>query len=347
MPKLKGYQLARVLKNRPRPNGCRKHTSPQNLNPGPLQTQLAEYQQHLIVRNYSERTVFARAADLKRFLLWIQDRGIDSLEQITRLMIEDYQIHLWQQRKADGSPLAFSTQLLRLQAIAGFFGFLCRKRILDANPASDLDLPKREKRLPVNSLSVADIEKLLDVPDVSDPLGIRDRAILELFYSSAIRRSELVHLKTTDLNRDLRTLWIRQGKGHKDRVVPIGHRALRWLDNFLNEVRPLLLRDPDELALFLTAYGVAFSPDVLTRLIRKMLDAAGIRHPGSCHLLRHTCATQMLEEGADIRYIQQLLGHADLRTTSIYTEVNIRQLRRVHDRTHPAEKQFRKQQKDH
>ncbi len=140
------------------------------------------------------------------------------------------------------------------------------------------------------------------------------------------------------VNREKRILWVRQGKGRKDRVVPAGQRALGWVEKYIEDVRPLLAADPAEQALFLTGYGQAFSEDVLGRRVHEYIGKAGVaREMAGAHLLRHTCATHMLEGGADIRFIQQLLGHEKLETTAIYTEVNIDQLQAVHARTHPAE----------
>jgi len=172
---------------------------------------------------------------------------------------------------------------------------------------------------------------------VRDLLGVRDRAMLEVLYSTGIRRSELTALELTDLNPERQTLQIRQGKGHKDRIVPVGERALSWTGRYLEEVRPRLVLDNAQRALFLTSYGEPFNPDVLSRMVARYIERAEIGRSGSCHLIRRTCATHMLENGADIRFIQQLLGHAKLDTTSIYTETSIEALKDVHSRTHPAE----------
>jgi integrase/recombinase XerD len=160
--------------------------------------------------------------------------------------------------------------------------------------------------------------------------------MLELFYSTGMRRSGLTGLELTAVNQERRTAQVRQGKGRKDRVVPVGSRALQWLERYLCEVRPLLAVSPAETALFLTSYGEPFNPDVLSRKVSKYIKDAEIGRKGSCHLFRHSCATHMLEGGADTRFIQQLLGHAKLETTQIYTDVSILQLIEVHERTHPA-----------
>ena len=162
--------------------------------------------------------------------------------------------------------------------------------------------------------------------------------MLELFYSTGLRRSELARLELSDLNPEKKVLRVRKGKGRKDRVTPVGNRALHWVARYLDEVRPLLTQKPDEPALFLTGYGELFNPEVLGRKGADDIQKADIRRTGGPHLLRHTCATHMLEGGADIRYIQQLLGHAKLETTAIYTHVSIQELQAVQDRCHPTEK---------
>lgn len=172
--------------------------------------------------------------------------------------------------------------------------------------------------------------------DTSTPWGIRDRALLETLYSTGMRRAELAALTIADWNRERGSVSIRQGKGGRDRVVPIGARAALWLANYVEAVRPDLARDPDDGTLFLTDYGEPFLKNRMGDLVRRYLDWSGIRTPGACHLLRHACATHMLENGADIRFIQALLGHADLRSTQIYTQVSIAKLREVHAATHPT-----------
>jgi len=305
--------------------------------PGTLAHHAARYLESLAVRNYTADTIEGRKDALKIFLHWSTDRDLHDPRAITKPILESYQRHLWRWRKTNGKPLGISTQRSRLGTVKDFFAHLVKQNHLPANPASELEMPRPEKRLPQESLSLQEVKQLLNIPDTADPLGLRDRAILELFYSTGMRRSELTKLEFHDLNRDRQTLQIRQGKGHKDRVVPVGTRALKWLERYLDETRPKLLLDPHERALFVTSYGEAFNPDVLSRMVSKFIKRAEITKPGSCHILRHSCATHMLEGGADIRFIQQLLGHEKLETTAIYTHVSIEQLKAVHSKTHPAE----------
>ncbi|MGH9563300.1 MAG: tyrosine-type recombinase/integrase, partial [Terracidiphilus sp.] len=184
--------------------------------------------------------------------------------------------------------------------------------------------------------TATEAEQVMMQPHVADPLGLRDRAILEVFYSTGIRRMELIRLKLFDLDTERGTLLVRQGKGKKDRFVPIGERAAAWVGKYIREARPQLAIDPDDGPLFLTNTGEEINRDPLTGMVRSYVDRAKLGKTGACHLFRHTMATLMLEGGADIRFIQQMLGHAELSTTEIYTHVSIRMLKQVHTATHPA-----------
>ncbi|MBM3965746.1 MAG: hypothetical protein FJ308_11875 [Planctomycetes bacterium] len=183
---------------------------------------------------------------------------------------------------------------------------------------------------------IREAEAVLAKANIHDPLGLRDRAILETLYSTGIRRLEVIGLKIFDIDSDRGTIMIRQGKGKKDRMVPIGNRALKWIERYTSEVRPRLIIDPNDATLFLTHLGEAFTTNRLTQMVREYVDSADIGKRGSCHLFRHTMATLMLENGADVRFIQVMLGHAKLETTQIYTQVSIRKLKEIHEATHPA-----------
>jgi integrase/recombinase XerD len=295
------------------------------------------YLEALRVRGYSERTVHNRGYDLGVFTEWCAARSITRPTEVTKPIIERYQRHLYHYRKPNsGKPLSFAAQICRLIAIRGLFKWLARQNVLLRNPASEIELPRAEKRLPRFVLTADEAERVLMQPDVRDPIGVRDRAILETLYSTGIRRIEVIHLTVFDLDAARGTLMVRLGKGKKDRMVPIGERAVAWITKYLSEVRPTLAVEPDEGALFLTNLGESFTPNRLSQLVRTYVDAANIGKRGSCHLFRHTMATLMLEGGADIRFIQAMLGHARLDTTQIYTQVSIRKLKEIHTATHPA-----------
>jgi len=294
------------------------------------------YLDALRARNYSEETAQTRGFDLNMFLAWAAERDVSRAGQVTRPVLEAYQRWLWRYEKPNGQRLGWSTQRSKLGALKDFFRWLTRQDVILHNPASELELPRPEKRLPRAALSLGEVDRLMAVPDIADPLGVRDRAILEVFYSTGVRRAELCALEMADVSAERRTVTVRRGKGGKDRVVPVGERALAWVERYVREARPRLCLDTRTQGLFLTGYGEAFNADVLSRMVAAWIAQAGLGKKGSCHLLRHTCATHMLEGGADIRYIQQLLGHESLETTAIYTEVSIRQLQEVHARCHPS-----------
>lgn len=304
--------------------------------PAGMARAIADYLDDLAVRNYSPTTIEGRTKYLGYFTTWAEERGITQPTEVSRPVLQRYQRHLFHRRKSDGNPLTFQTQLAALIAIRGLFGWLVRESRILYNPASDLDLPRIEHRLPRAVLTAAEAEVVLAQPDLTDPIGVRDRAILEVLYSTGIRRSECCRLKLFDLDFDRGTLIVRQGKGHKDRMIPVGERALAWVDRYLNDVRSALVVPPDEGFVFLTRRGDSITPATMTRFAHRYVRTANIGKRGSCHLFRHTMATLMLEGGADIRHIQEMLGHASVSSTQVYTQVSIRALKAIHTATHPG-----------
>ena len=288
-------------------------------------------------RHYAASTIEQTKNHLRWFSHWAAERGITAPGEVTLAVLERYQSHLYHHRKVNGQPLSIETQNARLNAVRSLFRWLVRQHHLPANPAADLVLAREPKRLK-DALTVAEAELVLSQPDVGDPLGLRDRAMLELMYSTGIRRSEVLHLKSGDVDFLHGTVFVRQGKGKKDRIVPAGERALLWLEKYLREARPKLVTGQDEGEVFLSEHGEAICPEHLTALGLRYVRAAGITKSGGCHLLRHTMATLMLEGGADIRYIQQMLGHESLQTTQLYTHVSIGKLKQIHTATHPGAK---------
>jgi len=291
---------------------------------------------NLTVRAYSQPTIDAHRWALRQFTTWADTRDAHHPATFTRADIEAYQLFLHRYRSPrGGKPLAINTQLARLGCIRRFFAWLCRSGIIPANPAADLDLPRKQARQLPKTLSPEEIQRLLSIPNPADPFGLRDRAILELFYATGIRRSEMANLDHGDYDPSTHTLIVRKGKNGKSRMLPVGERAAAWLDRYLAESRPLFDHLPRETALFLTGYGERFSPAYLGNWIKKLLKRCGIDKPGSCHLWRHSCATDMHRGGADIRYVQEMLGHERMETTQIYTHVHIEALRETHTRCHP------------
>jgi integrase/recombinase XerD len=304
--------------------------------PQGLAAYVLKYLEWLQVHNYAAPTVQNRQSYLGTFVAWCAERGLVTPREITKPILERYQRSLYILRKANGEPLTFRAQHARLIPVRAFFKWCAKQNYLLYNPASEIELPRLEHRLPKHVLTKSEAEQVLQQPDTSESMGLRDRAILETFYSTGMRRSELMGLGLFDLDRERGTVMIRQGKGKKDRMIPIGERAVAWIDRYQTRVRPELVVERGNVTLFLTQAGEAFTPDRLTQLVRGYVNAANCGKTGSCHLLRHTMATLMLENGADIRYIQAMLGHAELSTTQIYTQVSIRKLKEIHSATHPA-----------
>jgi integrase/recombinase XerD len=292
----------------------------------------------LRVRHYSERTVITTESALRLFVEWALDRELEHATEITKPVLDAYQRWLFYFRNRDGKPLAFSSQRVRLQKLKNFFRWLTKQNVIPSNPASELEMPRVEKRLPRAILSEREVEKVLMQADTTDALGLRDRALMEVLYSTGIRRHELAGLDVFDIDAARGTLTVRQGKGRKDRTVPIGERALAWVARYLDEARPALVAPPETPALFLSERGDRLELQYLTTHTRRYVDGAKLGKHGACHIFRHSMATLMLEGGADIRHIQEILGHAETSTTAIYTRVSIRHLKQVHDATHPAAK---------
>jgi integrase/recombinase XerD len=304
--------------------------------PDSLYNAMRRFLQWQAEKNYSPKTIENREVYLRYFIQWCDDRGLGQPQEITKPIIERYQRYLFLYRKKDGEPLSTRSQHVRVVPIRAWFKWLARQNHILYNPASDIERPRLERRLPKHILTVDESEAIINQPDTTKPTGIRDRAILETLYSTGIRRMELINLKLFDIDNDRGTVMVRQGKGRKDRMIPIGERALKWIEKYQSDVRPELSTPNDEGVLFLTHLSDAFTPNRLTQMVRDYIDAADIGKRGSCHLFRHTMATLMLENGADVRFIQAMLGHVSLETTQIYTQVSIRKLKEIHTATHPA-----------
>ena len=313
--------------------------------PASLYHQMRPFLQWMLEKNYSVNTVANRELYLCYFIRWCDERGLTRPTEITRPILERYQRHLFLHRKKDGQPLSNRSQSTRIVPIRAWFKWLTKTNKLLYNPAADLDLPRMEQRLPRHILTAQEADRVMNVPNTATQAGLRDRAMLETLYSTGMRRSELVNLQQFDFDYERGTVMIRQGKGKKDRMIPIGERALAWIAKYRDQVRPQIAlsgdySDPAQESngglLFLTTQGQAIHPNHLSKSVRDIINAAGINKKGSCHLFRHTMATLMLENGADIRFIQAMLGHSELKTTQIYTQVSIVKLKEIHTLTHPA-----------
>ncbi len=310
----------------------------------PLPALIAAYVASAEAQGYAMTTLTGRRRHLAQFAEWCDARGLLAPDEITPGVLERYRQWLYHLRQSDGAPLTWATQANKLTAVRMLLAWATRTKRLTVNPAAELVMPHLPKRLPRAVLSVSEMERVLAQPDLETALGLRDRAILEVLYSTGIRRVELIGLDGTDLDAERGTLFVREGKGKKDRVVPVGERAILWTHRYLDLVRSKCVeraalrsvRHRSTTALFLSAHGTRLKATKLTDRLHEYLRRAGIEKPGSVHIFRHTMATLMHDAGADIRDLQEILGHAQLSTTEIYTHVSIERLKAIHTRTHPA-----------
>ena len=283
-------------------------------------------------KNYSSHTLENYAIDLKQFLEFVREEALKSWEEVEYRHLRQYLARL----KIGGASRA--TVARKLASLRSFFKYLTRLEIVEKNPLLHIHNPKKEKRLP-RFLYPKEIEELLALPPFT-PFGLRDRAIMELLYGAGIRVSELTGLDLADLDPDRGYLMV-FGKGGKERLVPLGKMGCRALREYLERGRPYLLRNrgkargPGEKAVFLNRWGERLSARSVRRLLDGYVKKAALSKKVSPHTLRHTFATHLLEGGADLRAVQELLGHASVSTTQVYTHLSREKIRQVYDRAHP------------
>lgn len=270
------------------------------------------------------------------FTVWCALRQVTLITEVTREVLAEYPRWLHRYRQKNGRPLEVTSRLAKLVPLRGWFKWLARSGLMQFDPGDGLELPAAVRSLPRNLPSFEDVQAVLAHPDVGSANGLRDRAMLELLFATGMRRMEVTQLQLGELDLHRQLLLVRRGKGRKDRMVPMGERATHWIRLYVDQARPALKPGPEEAAVFLGAGGRPLSLNWLSTLVSSHVRAALAGRSGSCHLLRHAMATMMLEGGADIRYIQLMLGHAQLVTTQIYTHVAIGRLQDVHARCHPS-----------
>jgi integrase/recombinase XerD len=280
-----------------------------------------------VEKGLSRNTLEAYSRDLNAYLDFLEGEGITSLAETTSLTVMAF----IQRLKKRG--LAMRSITRSLVALRGLYRFLAREGYLEANPLEDMELPRLGPTLP-HVLTVQDIERLLAQPDAETPRGIRDGAMLELLYATGMRVSELVELPTSGLNLEVGFVTVR-GKGSKERIVPIGEVAMDRVRTYLEHVRLAMLKGRESPYLFLNNRGGRLSRQGFWKILRKYSLEAGITKRITPHILRHSFATHLLERGADLRFIQAMLGHVDISTTQVYTHVNQEYLRQLHRQFHP------------
>lgn len=300
---------------------------------------LDDFLQHLRnERGQSERTQQTYASLLKKFIDWAKPRHLARWENVELSHLTEFLLHEQQRApltepKTSTRRLSSTSLYLEIAALRAFYRFCENEKLLPLNLAENLSLPRCWRRLP-KALTDQEIEQLLKPPARETPRGLCDRAVLELAYASGLRLSELCHLRLENLHLDAGFVTV-IGKGNKERVVPLGRKAVEALQSYLAAGRPKLVKPRSTAAVFLNSCGRAFAPMTMWRHIKNAVARAGIERNVTPHMLRHSFATHLLEHGADLRVIQELLGHASITTTEIYTHVASSRLVDVHKRFHP------------
>jgi len=282
------------------------------------------------VRNYT--------SDLLDYLRFVKTKNIDSLNQVDRHVVRDYLAYLV------ASGLVKASIARKLSAIRSFYGYLLREKMISSSPVANTSSPKLDKRLP-SFLTMEEMNRLLQAPNLSTPQGLRDRALLEMLYASGLRVSELVNLKLGQIDLDTREIRV-WGKGSKERIVLMGKPAAEALITYLSQGRTKLLGEKVNRAVFLNRYGEQLTERMIQKIIEDYTRKVGIKKKVHPHTLRHTFATHLLDGGADLRVVQELLGHSNLSSTQIYTHVTKSRARKVYLAAHPLAQEEDKEHED-
>lgn len=294
-----------------------------------MEEQIIEYLHYLTIeRGLSANTKSSYQRDLKQYLAFLNEAGISDWQAVDRYTVVAFLAHLNQLNKASATVTRMISSLRR------FHQYLRQERFTDHDPMQHIESPKKTQKLP-QTLSLQEVEKLIATPDTTTTLGIRDRAILEVMYATGLRVSELIGLKIGDIHLEMGLLQT-LGKGDKERIVPLGDYAIHWIERYLAESRPLLTKKrPQENHLFVNNHGSGLSRQGIWKNLKVWVLKAGIIKDVTPHTLRHSFATHLLENGADLRTVQELLGHSDISTTQIYTHITKRRMTEVYKEHFP------------
>jgi len=279
-------------------------------------------------KNLSHNTVISYKNDITSFIAFLSSKNIDDPSQITYLHLSDFF------KQLNELGLSKTSAARYYSSLKGFFKYLFQSNYIKSNPIEKVETPKLSKNLP-NVLSINEVEKVLNQPDTNNKFGLRDKAILELFYACGVRISELLNLKISDLffNEEMIRVF---GKGSKERLIPIGESAINWITNYLKNSRPLLMKKlKSENYVFLNSRGTKLSRMGVWKIVDRYVNEAGIKKEVHPHTFRHSFATHLLEGGADLRAVQEMLGHSDISTTQIYTHIDREYIKQVHKDYHP------------
>jgi integrase/recombinase XerD len=292
----------------------------------------------LIAEGRSRHTVRNSRSALRDLAAFLTRLGVDNVEQLSHDTLMQFRRELSSRPTPKGTPLCPGSQREHIGKLRTFCRWLVEQDWLDVDPAKRIPNPRKARRLPKSIMDVGEVDRILARPDLTTAAGYRDRVILEVLYSTAIRREEAATLALNDVDTDGGYLTVRNGKNGKDRVVPIGASACGLLQAFIADIRPRWRGAGEAQQVFLTRFGHGMGAAAIWHVVKKHARAAGIRKSVSTHTFRHTCATQMARAGVPIRHLQELLGHESLETTQIYTQLAIADLKAAHRRFHPRER---------
>jgi len=303
-----------------------------------LETLIARFVRDLEVRNYSARYIAELPYTLKIFERYLGERQMTEVERVTTAFLNDFQHWLFYQPVKTGGPRSVSSQNRTLGAVKTFFKFLKRDGYLAHDPAAALEYGREPDTLPRSVLTPQEAKKIIESIDTSTARGYRDRTIMEVFYSTGIRRNELLGLTVADVNLEEELLRINRGKGGKDRVVPLSGVACKFLETYIKGVRPEWAAKTGTDRLFLSWRGRPLDGNTLRLLVKAHAQRARVKKRMTCHVWRHTCATHLLKNNANLRHVQEILGHRLLSTTERYLHLTITDLKEAHRKFHPRER---------
>ena len=299
---------------------------------------MERYRSHLELKNYSTLTIRGQGAALKLLLRFLEETHQPDLAAVTTATLHDFQRWHFYQPTLRGAVRSIAYQNRVLSAVKGLFKFLYEDTLIARNPAAALDYGREPQTLPRNILTPQEARRIIEAPDVHTVLGYRNRVVLEVLYATGIRKQELMNLTLADVNLDEELLRINGGKGAKDRVVPLTEIACSFLESYIKGIRPKLLGKKTTNRLFLSLRGLPIARNTLGSLVEKCTRLARIKKRVTCHLWRHSCATHLLQRKANLRHVQEILGHRSLATTERYLHLTITELKEAHRRCHPREK---------
>lgn len=302
-----------------------------------LATAIERYRSQLELLNYSPATIRTQTGYLDRFARFLAETGHDDALAVTSAQIQAFQREVYYRPTISGSARSVASQNQILIAVRNLYRFLREEGHIVRDPAAELRYAREPQTLPRNVLTPAEARRIIEAPDVQTVIGYRDRTILEVLYSTGIRKAELLALEAGDVRLDEELLRINLGKGGKDRVVPLSAIACRFLETYLNAIRPQLLRCRATGRLFLSRQAKPLGRTTLDAIVAKYARLARVKKRVTCHVWRHTCATHLLQNKANLRHVQEILGHRSLATTERYLRLTITELKEAHRKFHPRE----------